>query len=425
MCHNEPMSNSPQARPVQTWQRSRVLVTVSLFGFASGLPLALTGSTLQAWFTQAGVDLKTIGAMSLIGLPYLYKFLWAPLLDRYVPVRGGRRRGWLFVTQAILAAILLALAELSPARDLTMIVVLVATLALMSATQDIVVDAYRAEVLPPEERGLGAGLSIAGYRLAMIVSGAGVLLLADARGFEDSLRALAVLMAASWGVTWWASEPPEAPGTASSLRADLLASLGHLLRRPAFPALAALVVAYKLGDAFAGSLSMTFFLRGQGFSLTEIGATYKALGIAATLLGGIAGGLWMKRLGLYRALLWFGLLQAITNLGFWLLAVSGKSLAGMIVVVALENLSGGMGTSALVALLISLCDRQFTATHFALLSALASMPRVLIGPFAGVAAEWGWPTFFAGSLLLALPGLLLVAALGRPLRALDTPPGKD
>ncbi|MGD9600801.1 MAG: MFS transporter [Gammaproteobacteria bacterium] len=419
------MSNSPQARPVQTWQRSRVLVTVSLFGFASGLPLALTGSTLQAWFTQAGVDLKTIGAMSLIGLPYLYKFLWAPLLDRYVPVRGGRRRGWLFVTQAILAAILLALAELSPARDLTMIVVLVATLALMSATQDIVVDAYRAEVLPPEERGLGAGLSIAGYRLAMIVSGAGVLLLADARGFEDSLRALAVLMAASWGVTWWASEPPEAPGTASSLRADLLASLGHLLRRPAFPALAALVVAYKLGDAFAGSLSMTFFLRGQGFSLTEIGATYKALGIAATLLGGIAGGLWMKRLGLYRALLWFGLLQAITNLGFWLLAVSGKSLAGMIVVVALENLSGGMGTSALVALLISLCDRQFTATHFALLSALASMPRVLIGPFAGVAAEWGWPTFFAGSLLLALPGLLLVAALGRPLRALDTPPGKD
>ncbi|MGE0334497.1 MAG: MFS transporter [Gammaproteobacteria bacterium] len=419
------MSNSPQARPVQTWQRSRVLVTVSLFGFASGLPLALTGSTLQAWFTQAGVDLKTIGAMSLIGLPYLYKFLWAPLLDRYVPVRGGRRRGWLFVTQAILAAILLALAELSPARDLTMIVVLVATLALMSATQDIVVDAYRAEVLPPDERGFGAGLSIAGYRLAMIVSGAGVLLLADARGFEDSLRALAVLMAASWGVTWWASEPPEAPGTASSLRADLLASLGHLLRRPAFPALAALVVAYKLGDAFAGSLSMTFFLRGQGFSLTEIGATYKALGIAATLLGGIAGGLWMKRLGLYRALLWFGLLQAITNLGFWLLAVSGKSLAGMIVVVALENLSGGMGTSALVALLISLCDRQFTATHFALLSALASMPRVLIGPFAGVAAEWGWPTFFAGSLLLALPGLLLVAALGRPLRALDTPPGKD
>jgi PAT family beta-lactamase induction signal transducer AmpG len=188
---------------------------------------------------------------------------------------------------------------------------------------------------------------------------------------------------------------------------------------PGLWGLLALVLLYKLGDAFAGSLTMTFFLRGQGFTLTEIGATYKALGMVASIVGGVAGGLWMRNLGLFRALCWFGVLQAVTNLGFLFLALSGKSLAGMIVVVALENLSGGMGTSALVAMLIGMCVRQFTATHFALLSALASMPRVLIGPAAGHIAELSWSVFFLWSVVLALPGLALLPWLRRHIAGIE------
>lgn len=396
------------------------------------MPLALTGSSLQAWLTDAGVDLAAIGAMSLLGLPYLYKFLWAPVLDRALPATRSRRRGWMLLTQGALVCLLWGLAELEPTQDLGAIISLVAILAVFSATQDIAVDAYRAEALLPADRGFGAGISVAAYRLAMIASGAGLLIVADAFGFATGFRTLAVLMILLMLATWWAPEPrmptaaPIAPETDTdgrpqreSLAGTFRAALRDLLARPDLARLALFVVLYKLGDAYAGSLSLSFFLRGQGFSLTEIGATYKALGISASLLGGIAGGWWMQRLGLYRALLLFGVLQAVTNTGFLLLALFDRSLAGMIAVVTLENLSGGMGTSALVALLMALCSRAYTATHFAMLSALASTGRVLIGPLAGVSAAQGWPQFFAVSIALALPGLALLPGLRASLSRLD------
>ncbi|MGH8595249.1 MAG: muropeptide MFS transporter AmpG, partial [Gammaproteobacteria bacterium] len=210
-----------------------------------------------------------------------------------------------------------------------------------------------------------------------------------------------------------------ASASPATLEEAFAAQLRTLLSTPSIGSLLALIVVYKLGDAFAGSLSMTFFLRGQGFSLTEIGAIYKALGLGASIFGGIVGGYWMSRLGLYRALLWFGVLQAITNLGFLALAVAGKSMIGLVLVVGLENLAGGMGTSVLLALMMALCVRRYTATHFALLSAIASIGRVVIGPIAGQVAATGWVPYFAWSALLAVPGLILVVMLRRRLLEID------
>lgn len=413
------MLDTLHARAGAAAPRKRLLLNVALFGFASGLPLALTGSTLQAWLTTAGVDLQTLGALSLVGLPYLYKFLWAPLLDRFGLGALGRRRSWLVLTQLMLAGLLFALSGMDPTRNLNFIVWLVVALALVSATQDIVVDAYRAEILDPADRGLGSGLSVAGYRVAMIVSGAGALVVADQAGFGTAFLLLAGLMVAMAVVSLLAQEPVREHAPPVAIWADFRAALAGLLTRPGIVWLALFIALYKLGDAFAGSLSMTFFLRGQGFSLTEIGATYKFLGMVASILGGIIGGLWLPRLGLYRALLWFGVLQAVTNLGFLLLALGSKTWLGMVVVIALENFSGGMGTSVLVALMVGLCAREFTATHFALFSALASLSRVLIGPVAGDVAAIGWVEFFAVSLALAVPGLVLLVQQRGLFRALE------
>ncbi|MSR15073.1 MAG: MFS transporter [Gammaproteobacteria bacterium] len=390
---------------------ARLLCTVGLFGFASGLPLALTGSTLQAWLTEGGLRIETIGALSLVGFPYLFKFLWAPLLDRFPLLRGSRRRGWVLLTQGLLIALFSLLALSDPQSDLSRIVVIVVILAIVSATQDIAVDAYRAEALTHDQRGLGAGVSVAGYRMAMIVSGAGALLIADRFGFSVSFWCLAGCLAGLMLMSVWAPEASLQISAPQSLEDAFASQLLALWATPGIVGFLALVVLYKLGDAFAGNLSMAFFIRGQGFSLTEIGAIYKALGLVATIVGGILGGYWMMRLGLYRALLWFGLLQALTNIGFLLLAATGKSLAGMMVVVTLENLTGGMGTSALLALMMGLCQLRYTATHFALLSALSSVSRVLIGPAAGQVAAIGWVPFFAISLVLAVPALLLLTTL--------------
>lgn len=395
------------ARSTNSATRPRLLAQVTLLGFASGLPLALTGSTLQAWLTAEGVDLVTLGALSLVGLPYLYKFLWAPLLDR-LPARGlGRRRTVLVVTQFLLAMLCVGLSFCDPNLDLSRVVALVALLAVVSATQDIVVDAWRAEALSREDRGLGAGLAVAGYRVAMVVSGAGVLLLADQAGFRPALQALAGLLGLLAIASLLAPEPPPPTRTDLPLLAGIADSVRALWQVPGIWQLLAFIALYKLGDAFAGSLTMSFLLRAKGFTLTEIGGTYKLLGMGASIAGGVLGGLWLPRLGLWRALGIFGLIQAVTNAGFLWLALMPPSFMGMVLVVGLENLSAGMGTSALVALMVGLCQREHTATHFALLSALASLGRVLIGPLAGGVAAWSWSGFFALSMLFAGPGLWL------------------
>ena len=390
----------------------RRLGIVTVLGFSSGLPLALTDSTLQAWLAKSTVDITTIGLFSLLGIPYVFKFLWAPLLDRFCPPWLGRRRGWMAASQFLLIALILGLASQDPNANISLLAWMALALAFVSATQDIAVDAYRAEILQPKERGLGAGLSVAGYRIATIVSGAGAYLLADQVGFNATYAALAVVAVIGLFATIMAPEPSAPVGLPRTMGEVFIEPFRAFFQRPEALALIALVCLYKLGDAAAGRLTTAFFVRHLEFSLTEIGVFYKGVGITASLLGGVFGGVLMLRWGLYRSLLTFAVVQALTNVGFMLLAISGKSYAAMITVVALENVSGGMGTAAFVALLIAICDRRYTATQFALLTGAASVGRVLSGPPAGYFVDaFGWVSFFGVTVVIALPSIIVVQAL--------------
>ena len=390
----------------------RRLGIVTVLGFSSGLPLALTDSTLQAWLAKSTVDITTIGLFSLLGIPYVFKFLWAPLLDRFCPPWLGRRRGWMAASQFLLIALILGLASQDPNANISLLAWMALALAFVSATQDIAVDAYRAEILQPKERGLGAGLSVAGYRIATIVSGAGAYLLADQVGFNATYAALAVVAVIGLFATIMAPEPSAPVGLPRTMGEVFIEPFRAFFQRPEALALIALVCLYKLGDAAAGRLTTAFFVRHLEFSLTEIGVFYKGVGITASLLGGVFGGVLMLRWGLYRSLLTFAVVQALTNVGFMLLAISGKSYAAMITVVALENVSGGMGTAAFVALLIAICDRRYTATQFALLTGAASVGRVVSGPPAGYFVDaFGWVSFFGVTVVIALPSIIVVQAL--------------
>jgi PAT family beta-lactamase induction signal transducer AmpG len=402
--------------------QSRKIGLLLLLGFASGLPLALTAGTLQAWLAAENVDIVAIGWFALVGQPYTYKFLWAPLMDRYTPLpRLGRRRGWLLVTQLLLAGAIVFMGTLSPADSAWLLGAIALAVAFLSASQDIVFDALRTDWLEREERGAGAAVSVLGYRIAMLISGAGALILADQwLGWSATYWLMAALMAVGMVATWFVVEPEHGGGAPKTLDEAVMKPFAEFFRRDGALALLALVVLYKLGDAFAGNLTTTFLLRGPGFSLTEIGAINKGFGLAATIVGALAGGAMMAKMRLYRALLLFGILQAITNLGFMLLAASGKSYALMVAVIGLENLCGGMGTAAYVALLMALCDRRFSATQYALLSALSAVGRVYVGPVAGyMVAAQGWTQFFFFSFLIALPGLALLAWMRARIDALD------
>jgi len=411
--------------------RDRNLAVILILGFASGLPLALTGQTLQAWVTVEGVDLATIGLLTLVGIPYTWKFLWAPLIDRYVPPFLGRRRGWLVITQLALVAGISAMAMCSPRTEVALLATLALFVAFASASQDIVFDAYRTDIAKPEQRGLAAALTVVGYRLAMLTSGAlALLLVAGATGLLPSLSwkatylVMAGIMAACILATLWAREPESLAPPPKSLQEAIMAPLREFFSRPGAWVLLLLIVLYKLGDAFAGALTTAFLLRGAGFGLDDVAYVNKVMGLAATIIGALAGGALMIRLGLYRSLMAFGILQAVSNLSFMALALAGKSYPLMILAVSFENLSGGMGTAAFVALLMSLCDRRFTATQYALLSALAAFGRVYVGPAAGYATDprylgLDWATFFFVTFVVALPGLVLLAWKRAAVEALD------
>jgi len=414
----DPYRNGPTPAIASAPSKPLLAMTL-LLGFASGMPLALSSGTLQAWLTVEGVNLKTLGWLTLLGLPYTYKFLWAPLLDRYrLPIGGAswrRRRGWLVVLLLMMAAVLAAMSHQTPSAEpdsLWWLAFFAFTLVILSASFDIVFDAWRAESLLPAQRGLGAAWSVIGYRLAMLTSGGLALMLADLwLGFQGVYLLMAGLAACLAVVALFAPEPSEAPAP-RSLTSAVVEPFREFFSRPGAWLLLLMILLYKFGDAFAGSLSTAFLIRGAGFSPAEVGAVNKGMGLLATLVGGLAGGFLMSRLSLWRALMIFGVLQAITNLGFWWLASSPPTLAGMTAVVLLENLAGGMGTAAFVALLMGLCDARFTATQFALLSALASVGRVVIGPVAGVVAtDWGWADFFLLSTALAVPGLVVLALM--------------
>ena len=401
--------------------RSRKILLLLLLGFSSGLPLALTAGTLQAWLAAERVDIVAIGWFALVGQPYTYKFLWSPLMDRYALPFLGRRRGWLLLTQVALMGAVAFMGTLKPADSAWMLGGVALLVAFLSASQDIVFDALRTDSLSREERGAGAAVSVLGYRIAMLVSGAGALILADQwLGWQGAYWLMAVLMAVGMAATWLALEPEVEGGAPKTLDAAVVQPFREFLSRDGALMLLAVVVLYKLGDAFAGSFTTTFLLRGPGFSLTEVGAINKGFGLAATIVGALAGGAVMAKMRLYRALLYFGILQAVTNLGFMLLALSGKSYALMVAVVGLENLCGGMGTAAYVALLMALCDRRFSATQYALLSALSAVGRVYVGPAAGyMIAALDWAPFFFATFLIALPGLALLAWMRPRIEALD------
>ena len=387
-------------------------MVVLFLGFSSGLPLALTGGTLQAWLTTSGVDTATIAAFSLVGLPYVLKFLWAPVMDRFVPPLLGRRRGWMILTQILLLCFLILMAGLRPGQSAMLVGTLAVVVAFCSASQDIAVDAYRADLLRPAERGFGAAMSVAGYRFAMLVSGGLALIIADHAGWSLTYGVMAALMSVGIVSAALGPEPAQPASPPASLVKAAVDPFRDFLTRKRAAYLLALIILYKLGDAFAGTLTTTFLIRALEFSLTDVGVVNKWLGVAATLVGGLAGGALMLRFGLFRCLLGFGVLQAVTNLGFMALALAGHNYLGMVSVIVLENLAGGMGTAVFVALLMSLCDHRYTATQFALLSAVASLGRVLIGPPAGMLVEAvGWAPFFLASFVVALPGLGMLVFL--------------
>ena len=503
------------------------LTVVVLLGFASGLPLALTGQAMQAWLSVSGVDLATIGFLSAVGLPYTFKFLWAPLMDRFELPWLGRRRGWLVLTQLGLAGALMALAATSPTAATRSFALLAVLVAFVSASQDVVVDAYRTDLLTPRERGLGSSLYVLGYRMAMVISGGIAFIWVDPNQgggwtWPEVYRFMAGLMvvAAVFSATLLPRLKVEAPPT-SVARRDLLGfvavvaavAAGFLLSERLGPLLSqallgplladtgldadlqakwiqllalvfglvvtiplavwaakaarfetllgglrsyfsqtgagaflAFIVFYKLGDAFAGSLMTPFLLKSMLYTQAEVGVVNKVIGLWLTIAGALIGGALMLKLGLWRALMLFGILQMASNIGFWWLAVSGKGAiagltlpafdwgfvrlshptpvdGGLLLVIAAENLSGGMGTAAFVAFLMSLCNHRFTATHYAFLSAFASVGRVWVGPLAGVLAQSiGWPSFFIVSTLMALPALLMLFWLRSAMMPLEVDP---
>lgn len=381
-----------------------------ILGFASGLPLALTSGTLQAWMTVENIDLKTIGFFSLVGQAYVFKFLWSPMMDRYTPPFLGRRRGWLLTTQVLLLIAIAAMGFLEPSSQLRWMAALAVVIAFCSASQDIVFDAWKTDVLSPEERGTGAAISVLGYRLAMLVSGGLALWLADQwLGWQAMYWLMAAFMIPCIIATLLAPEASDIIPAPKTLEQAVAEPLRDFFGRNNAWLMLLLIVLYKLGDAFAMSLTTTFLIRGVGFDAGEVGLMNKTLGLFATILGALYGGVLMQRLSLFRALLIFGILQGASNAGYWLLSITDKHMLSMGAAVFFENLCGGMGTSAFVALLMTLCNKSFSATQFALLSALSAVGRVYVGPIAGWFVEaHGWPMFYLFSVFAAVPGILLL-----------------
>jgi len=389
------------------------MFTVLLLGFSSGIPLALTGGTLQAWMASEKIDLTVIGIFSLVGLPYTLKFLWSPLMDRFVPPFLGRRRGWMIICQALLAAAIAAMGFSNPVEAPAMLAALAFSVAFFSASQDIVVDAYRTEVLEPAEYGAGAGVYIMGYRLAMLISGAVALILSD----HLSWREVYLFMAATMGVgviaTITATEPKVSSPPPKSIREAVVEPFVDYFKRSGALEILGFIILYKLGDVATGMMTTPFMIQ-VGFTRTDIGAVNKGFGLIATIIGGLAGGALMMRLGLKRSLWVFGGLQAGSNLMFMLLAIAGKNYPVMVTAIAIENLSGGLGTAAFSAFLMSQCNQRFTATQYALLTSLMAVARVLIGaPTGWMAKNLGWETYFLVTTLLAIPGLLLLLRYDR------------
>ncbi len=391
------------------------MAAVLFMSFASGLPFNLTGFTLQAWLASEHVDIRTIGFFSLVGVPYIWKFLWAPLLDRYSAPILGRRRGWILIFQACLAVSIGAMGFCSPTANLPELAMAAVLVAFFSATQDIVIDAYRVDTIPPHERAVAAAAAAFGYRTAAMLAGAALVAIAAHLGWRLAFLVVAGLMVATMISTLRAPEPSASSRPPQTLLQAVWLPLRNLLTQKGAGGFLLLVLLYKAGDAFALSLYSTFMLRGPGFTLDELSAG-KLTMTAATIVGVTLGGWLYLKWGMFRSLLIFGVAQALTNLLYMWLALAGHQFWLLIFATALDTMAGGMGQAAFVAFLMSLCSASFSATQYALLSAMASLPRIVTGAIAGIVAPAvGWPTFFIITCLTAVPGLIVLGLLKRPL----------
>jgi PAT family beta-lactamase induction signal transducer AmpG len=403
---------------LQVFNNKRIAIMLFL-GFSSGLPLPMTSGTLQAWMTVEGIDIKTIGIFALAGIPYTVKFLWSPLMDRFVPPWLGRRRGWMVATQLCLMLGIAAMGFSSPQNALFALAALAVLVVFTSASQDIVIDAYRTDVLYEVERGAGAAVFVMGYRLALLISGALALILSGQIGWQGTYMVIALFMFVGMLAVIFGPEPDGKIQPPKTIQEAVSGPLKDFFSRRKAVMLLLLIILYKLGDAYAGTLTTAFLIRGAGFSPAEVGTINKGFGLVSVIAGAFMGGALMVRLGLYRSLLLFGVLQAVSNLSFMLLAWTGKNYAVMIFAVAFENLAGGMGTTAFVSLLMALCNHRFSATQYALLSSLAALGRIFIAPTSGYLVNAaGWANFFFITTLTALPGLWMLWLLQKEIEML-------
>ena len=387
---------------------SRRMLVAFIMGFACGLPLLLTITVLQAWMKEEGVDLTVIGMMSLVGLPYTLKFLWAPFLDRFTLPFLGRRRGWLLIAQLTLIISIAGLGSTDPGNNPLIVAFAAFLVTFFSASQDIVVDAYRREDLSDEELGLGSSLYVNGYRVGMLLASAGGLIMADHIPFSWVYAIMAACLLPGVLTTILTPEPEITEGTPETMKEAVIDPLIEYFSRSGAIWILAFILFYKIGDTMASAMTTPFYLDME-FTKTEIGAIVKLFGFWATIAGGLLGGLFMLKIGISRSLWIFGFLQAISTACFVVLARVGHSIPVLSGVIAFENFSSGMGTAAYVAFMASITNKKFTATQYALLSSLMGIPRVMASaPTGFLAKHFGWETFFIFCTLAAIPGLMLL-----------------
>ncbi|MDB4089723.1 AmpG family muropeptide MFS transporter [Gammaproteobacteria bacterium] len=403
---------------ISPYLEKKMLITLGM-GFVSGVPLLLTITLLQAWLTDEGVSKSTIGLFALVGVPYSLKFLWAPIFDRYVISKLGRRRGWILITQVLLIFSIIGLGMTNPAMNAANVALLAIFVTFFSASQDIVIDAYRRESLSDNEQVLGASSYVLGYRIGMLSAGAGGLILADLMSYQFVYLIMALVMIGGVLITLIADEPVNFSEPSTFLDAvrnpfvEFFKRHGDSINNNiSIPILILLfILLYKVGDTMAHSLSTNFYLE-MGYTKTEIGTVVKVFGLIATLVGAFIGGLLSIKIGLYKSLVSFGIFQAIATLGFAILAVSTKSLMLLASVITLENLAAGMGYTAYLAFIANMTNKQFTATQFALMTAIMSLPRTLFSGSSGFLVEiLGWEYYFIFCSLIAFPALIILRNL--------------
>lgn len=387
---------------------SRRMVVALIMGYAAGLPLELTSFVLKTWMREEGVDLAVIGLFALVGLPYTLKFLQAPLLDRFSLAGFGRRRGWMLIFQSALMLSIFYLGQSNPAQTPWLVALAAFFVTLFSASQDIVIDAYRREDLADEELGLGSSLYIAGYRIGMLLAAGGGLILADHMPFAWVYALMAACLLPGLITTLLTPEPPTPFGTPKTMKAAVIEPFVEYFSRTNALWILAFILLYKIGDTMASSMTAPFYVD-LHFTKTEVGALVKLIGFWAIISGGLIGGLLMLKLGINKSLWIFGILQAVSTAGFAVLARMGHNISMLAVVIGFENLSAGMGTAAYAAFMASITNKKFTATQYALLTSLMGIPRVVASSGTGFMAQFmGWTGFFIFCTLIAVPGMLLL-----------------